>query len=127
MAAAQLNEAEYAPILMGLCLYLASKRVAAPYASTLAVIGQVSLSSSQTPWNVRRRRALRSCLLPRCLHRRLQYHELVVFKEDQVSLAYVLVVEKADAEPPESPVVMTDAASVAATGAAQAHARRVVR
>ena len=41
MAAAQLNEAEYAPILMGVCLYLASKGVAAPYASTLAVFGQV--------------------------------------------------------------------------------------
>jgi uncharacterized MAPEG superfamily protein len=38
---AQLNEAEYAPLLTAVLLYLNSEGVAAPLASTLAVGGQV--------------------------------------------------------------------------------------
>ena len=38
---AQLNEAEYAPLLTAVLLYLNSEGVAAPLASTLAVGGQI--------------------------------------------------------------------------------------
>lgn len=38
---AQLNEAEYAPLLVGTLLFLSIKGVAAPIASTLSLVGQV--------------------------------------------------------------------------------------
>ena len=40
--ATQLNEAEYAPLLVAALLFLASKGVDAPIASTLAAVGQIT-------------------------------------------------------------------------------------
>ena len=42
MCAVQKNEAEYAPVFCGALFFLAAKGVAAPIASTLAIVGQVA-------------------------------------------------------------------------------------
>lgn len=41
---AQLNEAEFAPVLTAMLLYLHTKNVASPIASTTVAVGQVYLS-----------------------------------------------------------------------------------